>query len=53
MLKANTLIYGALAAFERSKREAGLDELRFHDLRFIAISRLYRKPIDKFQCRHE
>ena len=36
-----TTICGARAAFERSKREAGLDELRFHDLRHIAISRLW------------
>jgi len=32
---------GARAAFERSKKEVGLDELRFHDLRHIAISRLW------------
>jgi integrase len=32
---------GARAAFERSKKEAGLDELRFHDLRHVAISRLW------------
>jgi len=32
---------GARAAFERSKEEADLKELRFHDLRHIAISRLW------------
>jgi len=32
---------GARAAFERSKKEVGLHELRFHDLRHIAISRLW------------
>jgi len=31
----------ARAAFERSKKEVGLRELRFHDLRHIAISRLW------------
>jgi len=31
----------ARAAFERSKKEVGLHELRFHDLRHIAISRLW------------
>jgi len=36
-----TTICGARAAFERSKKEVGLDELRFHDLRHIAISRLW------------
>jgi integrase len=29
------------AAFERSKQEAGLSHLRFHDLRHVAISRLW------------
>lgn len=32
---------GARAAFERSKKEVGLDKLRFHDLRHVAISRLW------------
>ena len=36
-----TTICGARAAFERSKKEAGLEHLRFHDLRHIAISRLW------------
>lgn len=36
-----TTICGARAAFERSKKEASLDTLRFHDLRHIAISRLW------------
>ena len=37
----HTTACSSRSAFERSKREAGLQDLRFHDLRHIAISRLW------------
>ena len=36
-----TTACSARSAFERSKRDAGLEDLRFHDLRHVAISRLW------------
>lgn len=36
-----TTACSARAAFERSKKEVGLEALRFHDLRHVAISRLW------------
>ena len=39
----------ARSGFERARREAGLPELRFHDLRHVAISRLWSEGMNALE----
>ena len=39
----------ARSAFDRSRRQSGLEHLRFHDLRHVAISRMWGWGMDALQ----